>query len=160
MKFLRILQVLIFSLTVASCGLNANTSAANCLPTASGYDFCVTPDLISTLSHEEWKATDGEFEKSVFEAGAISASTIYYTDLTTNEKHGLLGVFLFPEEKFDAAANPNEPPRYGSEVIRRDGQVLSVAGPQDSIFEPESQDGKNITALYELMYNADSWINN
>ena len=71
MKFLRILQVLIFSLTVASCGLNANTPAANCLPTATGYDFCVTPNLISTLSHEEWKATDGEFEQSVFEAAIL-----------------------------------------------------------------------------------------
>jgi|688.fasta_scaffold272308_2 hypothetical protein len=158
MKVFRIFQVLIFSLTLASCGLNSNTPADNCLPTSTGYDFCVTPELISTLSHEEWKATDGEFEQSVFDAGAISASTIYYTHLTTKEKHGLLNLFLFPEEKFDAAANPNEPPLYGSEILRRDGNVLSVTGPQDSIFEPETQDARNIYALYDLMHNADSWV--
>jgi len=57
-----------------------------------------------------------------------------------------------------AAANPNEPPMFGSEVSRKDGFVLAIAGPQDSIFEPFTQDGKNITTLYEGLYKKSSYI--
>ena len=120
--------------------------------------MCVTPDLFQLLTSEEMKAKDGIFQADVFNYGAISATTIYYTDLTAKEKHILLTVFLFPEDKFDAAANPNEPPMFGQEVIRDGGNVLSVAGPQDSMFDPESQDGKNITALYEAMYKPGTWV--
>ena len=34
---------------------------------------------------------------------------------------------------------------------------LAIAGPQDSIFDPESQDGKNSMALYELIYDPKSF---
>ena len=120
--------------------------------------MCVTPELLAQLTSEEIKAEDGIFQADVFKYGAISATTIYYTDLTVKEKVILLTVFLFPEDKFDAAANPNEPPMFGQEVIREDGNVLSVAGPQDSMFDPAMQDGKNITALYEAMYKTETWV--
>jgi hypothetical protein len=35
--------------------------------------------------------------------------------------------------------------------------ALSVSGPQDSIYEPTSQDGKNIYKLHDILYNADSY---
>jgi hypothetical protein len=63
-----------------------------------------------------------------------------------------------PEDKFDAAANPNEPPLFGTEVSRKDGYVLAVQGPQDSIFEPFTPDGKNITTLYEELYKKSTYI--
>ena len=157
MNIRKISVLLIAGLFLAACTSESQKETANCLETAIGYKFCVTAELLTQLSTEEMQPTDGDFQKEVFDYGAISASTIYYTDLTTKQEHILLSVFLFPAEKFDAAANPNEPPRFGQEVIRTDGKVLSVAGPHDSMFEPTSQDGMNITALYELMYKAQSW---
>jgi hypothetical protein len=41
---------------------------------------------------------------------------------------------------------------FGQEVSRKDEFVLSVVGPQDSIFEPFTPDGKNIAMLYEEIY--------
>jgi hypothetical protein len=35
--------------------------------------------------------------------------------------------------------------------------VLSVSGPQDSIFDPASQDGKNITKLYGILNDPNSY---
>lgn len=157
MRLRRISVLIIAGLAIASCTDGSQKETANCLATEIGYKFCVTAELLSQLSTEQMQASDGYFQKEVFEYGAVSASTIYYTDLATKEEHILLSVFLFPADKFDAAANPNEPPRFGQEVIRSDGKVLSVAGPQDSMFDPASQDGMNINALYELMYKAHSW---
>lgn len=157
MKLRKISILLIAGLALTSCTNGSKNEIANCLETEIGYKFCVTADLLAQLSTKEMRESDGDFQKEVFDYGAISASTIYYANLATKQEHILLSVFLFPAEKFDAAANPNEPPRFGQEVIRTDGKVLSVAGPHDSMFEPTSQDGMNITALYELMYDANSW---
>jgi hypothetical protein len=74
------------------------------------------------------------------------------------QETGLMGVYYMPESVFDGLANPNEPPMYGIEVARADGYVLSVAGPQDSIYDPESQDGKNIGLLYEALYDPESYM--
>lgn len=158
MKQFKVLALVVAGFFLAGCSGNLESKSNSCLETNTGYQFCVTPELVSRITSEQMNAQDGEYQQEVFDSGAISATTIYYTDLTTNTQHILLGLYLFPEDKFDAAANPNEPPRFGQEVIRSDGKVLSVAGPQDSMFEPETQDGKNITELYELMYNPDSWV--
>ena len=157
MRLRKISILLVTGLLLAACTNGSKKETANCLETATKYKFCATAELLTQLSTEEMQASDGDFQKEVFDYGAISASTIFYTDLATKQEHILLSVFLFPADKFDAAANPNEPPRFGQEVIRTDGKVLSVAGPTDAMFEPTSQDGMNITALYELMYKAQSW---
>ncbi|NBO27390.1 MAG: hypothetical protein EBU96_11510 [Actinobacteria bacterium] len=70
----------------------------------------------------------------------------------------LMGAYYMPESVFDQAANPNEPPLYGSEVARADGYVLAVTGPQDSMYDPESQDGKNIGLLYDALYDPESYM--
>lgn len=158
MRALKTIALFLLGISLVACSKDAFSESAKCLPTNTGYQMCVTPDLLQQLSSEEMKAEDGIFQADVFNYGVISATTIYYTDLTVKDKHILLTVFLFPEGKFDGAANPNEPPMFGREVIREGGNVLSVAGPQDSIFDPESQDGKNITALYEAMYKAGTWV--
>ena len=158
MRIVKTLALFLLSISLVSCAKDSGSQSANCLATSTGYQMCVTPELLAQLSSEEMKAEDGMFQEDVFKYGALSATTIYYTDLTVKEKHILLTVFLFPEDKFDAAANPNEPPMFGQEVIREGGNVLSVAGPHDSIFEPATQDGKNITALYEAMYQSQTWV--
>jgi len=35
--------------------------------------------------------------------------------------------------------------------------VVAIAGPQDSIFDPNSQDGKNSATLYTLVYDPNSF---
>jgi hypothetical protein len=35
--------------------------------------------------------------------------------------------------------------------------VVLIQGPQDSMFDPNSQDGKNSAALYTLVYNPKSF---
>jgi hypothetical protein len=47
---------------------------------------------------------------------------------------------------------------FGQEVSRKDEFVLSVVGPQESIFEPFTPDGKNVTMLYEEIYKKTSYI--
>ena len=36
-------------------------------------------------------------------------------------------------------------------MFRGDGRVLSVAGPQDTIFDPETPDGRNVIKASELL---------
>jgi len=66
-------------------------------------------------------------------------------------------VYYFPAATFDALKNPNEPPAYGQEVIRKNGMVFSIAGPQDSIFDPNTQDGKNISTLYATITKPETY---
>ena len=70
----------------------------------------------------------------------------------------LMSVYFFPADKFDAAQNPNEPPSFGREVIRKDGKVLSVAGPQDIIFEPDTEDSRNVIASNDLIYDPGNYM--
>ena len=98
----------------------------------------------------------GELGQQVRELGGTSA-TVYYSPASGNRSI-LMTVFLLPADRFDAAANPNEPPLFGQEVRREAGTVLSVAGPSDTIFEPTSDDGKHVIALNGLMYQASSYI--
>ena len=99
----------------------------------------------------------GDWVKQIAQAGVTAAFMIVY-QAEDGTKHGFAGIYYMPEDKFDAAANPNEPPIFGTEVSRKDGYVLAVQGPQDSIFEPFTPDGKNITTLYEELYKKSSYI--
>jgi len=71
--------------------------------------------------------------------------------------HGFAGVYYFKKADYEKSANPNEPPVYGTIVAEENSMVLLVYGPQDSIFEPTSQDGKNSASLYTLVYNPKSY---
>ena len=99
----------------------------------------------------------GEWADEVFAAGVTSAATVTYTP-EEGDPAILMGVYFMPESVFDGAVNPNEPPLYGSEVARADGNVLSVAGPQDAMYDSESEDGKNISLLYEALYDPESYM--
>jgi hypothetical protein len=86
-----------------------------------------------------------------------SAATVTYTP-EQGDPTILMGVYYMPESVFDESVNPNEPPLYGSEVARANGYVLSVAGPQDSIYDSESPDGVNIGLLYDALYDPESYM--
>jgi hypothetical protein len=114
----------------------------------------VPEELASKLSVEPMT---GDWVNQIASAGVVGALTMYYK-AEDGTKHIFAGIYYTPEERFDAAKNPNEPPMFGQEVSRKDGFVLSVAGPQDSIFEPFTPDGKNIMTLYEEIYKKTTYI--
>jgi len=142
----RLLKLFSISLvfTLAACVFNTSKISFNPIP----YEMKVPKELASKLSLEPMT---GDWANQIATAGVVGALSMYYT-AEDNTKNIFAGIYYTPEERFDAAANPNEPPMFGQEVSRKDGFVLSVAGPQDSIFEPFTPDGKNVTMLYEEIY--------
>ena len=143
--------LLISSLTLlTACVFNPTKISLNPIP----YEIKVPKELASKLSVEPMT---GDWANQIAEAGVVGALTMYYT-AEDNTKHIFAGIYYTPEERFDAAKNPNEPPMFGQEVSRKDGFVLSMAGPQDSIFESFTPDGTNITTLYEEMYKKTTYI--
>ena len=99
----------------------------------------------------------GEWAKQAAKDGAMSQAVVYYQPVQGNRAI-FMTVYEFPAVKFDRLKNPNQPPAYGQEVIRKNGIVFSIAGPQDSIYDPKTKDGKNITALYATIYKASTYI--
>jgi hypothetical protein len=65
--------------------------------------------------------------------------------------------YYFIEKELDKTIFPDQVPPYGFKVIAKDGMALSVIGPQESIYELNSQDGKNYTKLYDILYDAASY---
>lgn len=93
----------------------------------------------------------GPFAEEAVQAGA-TASTLLMYQPEAGQKTILLAAYWFPEAEFDAAQKPDEPPPFGKAVIREGGMVLSIAGPQDTIFEPETPDGQNVIASQSIIY--------
>lgn len=98
-----------------------------------------------------------DFGASVEATGGIATTVSFVPEDAANPTAILMTVFWIPAQAFDAAANPNEPPMFGQEVMRSGDHVLSVAGPQDSIYDPQTADGKAIGALYDAMYKRANW---
>lgn len=121
------------------------------------YSIQVPAEIAKHLSVENMvTSTPNEFTNQAREAGAIAQVYINYRadDETT---HGFAGVYYFKKADFEKVGNPNEPPVYGSKVLEEKSMVLAIAGPQDSIFDPNSQDGKNSMELYTLVYDPKSF---
>ena len=151
MKFIRILLLSFAAAALTGCSLSM-TGMTDLDPVP--YSFHPPSGLETKLTVE---SMTGEWADQVFAAGVTSAVTVTYTP-DEGEPAILMGVYFMPESVFDGAVNPDEPPLYGTEVARADGNVLSVAGPQDSIYDPESQDGINIGLLYEAIYDPESYM--
>ncbi len=100
---------------------------------------------------------EGPFGDQVRAAGALASTTVYYNPLEQGEKVIFMTAYWFPAGQFDALQSPNQPPLFGSEVLRKDGNVLSVAGPVDAIFAPDTPDGQNLTQLYGVIYLPDTY---
>lgn len=95
---------------------------------------------------------EGPFGGEVQKAGALASATLYYSPLEQGEKVIFMTAYWFPADQFDLLQNPDSPPLFGFEVLRQDGKVLSVAGPVDAIFAPDTPDGKNLLELYGAIY--------
>ena len=121
------------------------------------YSIEVPAEIAKHLSVENLvTSTPNEFTKQAQEAGAIAQVYINYK-AADGTMHGFAGVYYFKKADYEKSANPTEPPVYGTVVAEENSMVLLVYGPQDSIFEPTSQDGKNSASLYTLVYNPQSY---
>jgi hypothetical protein len=150
-KLVRILAAGFAALALAGCSFSM-TGMVDLDPVP--YSFHPPSGLESKLKVEPMT---GEWADQALAAGVTKAATVTYTP-EEGEPVILMSVYFMPESVFDEAANPNEPPLYGTQVARADGNVLSVAGPQDSMFDSESQDGINIGLLYEALYDPESYM--
>jgi hypothetical protein len=89
-------------------------------------------------------------------SGAVAVVTLSYQPIE-GEKAWFMTAYYFIEKDLDKTIFPDEVPPYGLKVMTRDGMALSVIGPQESIYERNSQDGKNFTTLYDILYDMDSY---
>lgn len=99
---------------------------------------------------------EGPFGDQVRADGAAAATTVYYQPIS-GDRVIFMTAYYFPAEKFDALQMPDQPPLFGSEVLREGGFVLSVAGPLDAIFAPDTPDGRNLEALFGLIQLATTY---
>ena len=156
MKKLKFGLILTFLLLLASCSNDSQGIVkVNLAPVP--YYIEVPAEIAKHLSVENMvSSTPNEFTNQAREAGAIAQVYINYkTDDGT--MHGFAGVYYFNKVDFEKVENPTEPPVYGSKVLEEESMVLAIAGPQDSIFDPNSQDGKNSMTLYTLVYDPKSF---
>ena len=89
-------------------------------------------------------------------SGAIAVVTLSYQPLE-GDKAWFMTAYYFTEKDLDKTIFPDEVPPYGFKLLTQDGMALSVIGPQESIYEINSQDGKNYTKLYDILYDADTY---
>jgi hypothetical protein len=121
------------------------------------YSIEVPAEIAKHLSIENMvTSTPNEFTNQAREAGAIAQVYINYK-AADGTMHGFAGVYYFKKTDFEKAGNPNEPPLYGSMVVEEKSMVLAIAGPQESIFDPLTQDGKNSMDLYTIIYKPSSY---
>lgn len=146
-----LLPILACVLALTGCSANSHLFKLPLNPVP--YSFKVDPSIVTHLSV---RISTGNFAKAATKDGAKAQAIVYYTP-TSGKEVIFMSVYLFPQAIFDRLKNPNQPPSYGQEVIRRNGEVLSIAGPSDSIFDPKSADGKNVTALYATIYKTSAY---
>jgi hypothetical protein len=117
------------------------------------YGFVVPQEIASRLSTGP---LTGTWAEQVDAAGARASVLVYYQP-DSGDRTILFSAYYFPADKWDAAQKPDEPPPFGAVVFRGDGRVLSVAGPQDTIFDPETPDGRNVIKASELLQDPRSF---
>jgi len=156
LKNLKLLMVAVMMPLLVSCSSGADKLVKVDLGPIP-YSIEVPGEIADQLFVENMvTSTPNEYTRQAIEAGAVSQVYLMYR-ADDGSVHGFAGVYYFTKVDFDKAQNPEEPPVYGSSVVEEGSMVLAVQGPQDSIFEPESQDGKNVSALYTIVYDPKSY---
>ena len=117
------------------------------------YGFVAPQEIASHLSTGP---LTGSWAGEVAKAGARASVAVYYQP-EHGDKTILFTAYYFDAGAWDAAQKPDEPPPFGQPVFRGDGRVLSVAGPHDTIFEPDTADGKNVIKAAELLQDPASF---
>ena len=153
MKFIRVLIAGFAALAVAGCSLSMTGMVD--LDTVP-YRFHPPEGLASKLSVEP---ISGPWADEVFAGEVEAAAVVSYTPEEGDPTIFMVAYYM-PDFVFDGSVFPDEPSMYGTEVARANGYVLAIAGPQDSIFEPETADGKNVTAISEVIYDPESYMPN
>jgi hypothetical protein len=152
----RLFLIPVLALALSSCANNSADLAEISLSPIP-YVLEVPSNIAKHLTIENMESdTSSDFTAQAKQAGAIAQMYINYT-ADDGSIHGFAGVYYFKKSDFEKAQNPNEPPLYGSKVVEENEMVLAIAGPQDSIFDPATQDGKNSMALYTLVYDPKSF---
>ena len=118
------------------------------------YDLVLPAEIAAHLATEPMT---GPWAEDVVKAGATAATLVIYQP-TSGNKAILMGVYFFPAAAYDAAQHTDEPPPFGRVVIRTAGMVLSIAGPQDTVFEPDTADGRNVVRAADLIYAPASYL--
>jgi hypothetical protein len=152
----RLFLIPVLALALSSC-VNSLQDLVEISLVPIPYVIEVPSDIAKHLSIENMELdSSNDFTAQAKQAGAIVQMYINYT-ADDGSIHGFAGVYYFKKSDFEKAQNPNEPPLYGSKVVEEKAMVLAIAGPQDSIFDPNSQDGKNSMELYTLIYDPKSF---
>jgi hypothetical protein len=149
-----IIAPLLFILVASAIGLT-RTSHTWINLASIPYEMKVPSDLASRITVQE-EAIDTELLKQAKIDGAIGVVSASYQPIE-GEKAWFMTAYYFIESELDKTIFPDEVPPYGIKLITRDGMALSVIGPQESIYEPNSQDGKNFTKLYDILYDKNSY---
>ena len=150
MKYRRIFLILpilllIIAISMRSSGDDQAWVALNPVP----YEMKVPAGIAERVTVQD-QPTDAA------KSGAIAVVTLSYQPVE-GEEAWFMTAYYFSEKVLDKTIFPNEVPPYGLKLITRDGMALSVIGPQESIFQPSSQDGKNMTKLYDILYDTNSY---
>ena len=143
--FIAPLLLLVIAITVRSSGDHQVWVALN--PVA--YEMKVPADIAGRITVQD-QVVDAA------KSGAVSVVTLSYQPIE-GEKAWFMTAYYFIEKELDKTIFPDQVPPYGFKVITQDGMALSVIGPQESIYEINSEDGKNYTKLYDILYDADSY---
>jgi hypothetical protein len=152
---IKLFLIPVLALALSSCANNSADLVEISLAPIP-YVLEVPSDIAKHLTIENMESdTSSDFTSQAQQAGAIAQMYINYR-ADDGSIHGFAGVYFFKKADFEKAQNPNEPPVYGSKVVEENEMVLAIAGPQDSIFDPATQDGKNSMALYTLIYDPKS----
>jgi hypothetical protein len=145
-RFASLLAAIAVLLGLAACSPERDVSLSlSPVPFAMKVPPGIAPQLVTG-------PIEGPFGEQVRQAGAAAATTVYYNPVGQGERVIFMTAYWFPADKFDALQAPDQPPLFGTEVLRQDGHVLSMAGPVDAIFAPDTPDGRNLTALYGVIY--------
>ena len=158
MKKRRILLVVPVLLSVAAIAIGVTRTSHTWVNLAPiPYEISVPLDIAKRITVEDQAiGAEYEFIKQAYKDGAISIVSLSYQPIV-GEKTSFMAAYYFNEVDLDRTMNPDEVPPYGFKLITEGGRALSVSGPQDSIFDPTSVDGKNISALHEILYDKNSY---
>ena len=158
MKKRRILLVVPVLLSVAAIAIGISRTGHTWINLAPiPYEMWVPSDIAKRITVEDQAiGVEYEFIKQAYKDGAISIVSLSYQPIV-GEKTSFMAAYYFNEVDLDRTMNPDEVPPYGFKLIAEGGKALSVSGPQDSIFDPTGVDGKNISALHEILYDKNSY---
>ena len=137
--------LLVIAITVRSSGDDQAWVALTPVP----YEMKVPADFADRITVQDQPVDAAK-------SGAVAVVTLSYQPIE-GEKAWFMTAYYFIEKDLDKTIFPDEVPPYGLKLVARDSMALSVIGPQESIFDPASQDGKNYTKLYDILYDAASY---